>query len=71
MVISSIFNVFEQPVLLPRSDALRCLPRLISLLKVLPRSQIMPLQPINENVFYPSHKETLSKVIFGKIGGPY
>ena len=31
-------------------------------------SQNMPPQTINEQVFYPGHKETLSPVILGEIG---
>ena len=31
----------------------------------------MPLRPINEKVFYPSHKETLSLVIFPEFGGTH
>ena len=42
-----------------------------NLLKFPPRSQIMPLRPKNECVFQPGHKETLSPVVFGKIGGPH
>ena len=41
------------------------------LLKVFFWSQIMPLHPVNEKVFYPSHKETLSLVIFAEFGGPH
>ena len=44
------------------------LPQLIILLKVPPPSQMMPPWSINKNVFYPSHKDTLSPVIFRKIG---
>ena len=53
----------------PRLDVPRRLPRSMILLKVSPRSQIMPPGPITENVFYPGHRETLSPVIFGKNGG--
>ena len=38
---------FKHPVQVPQIDALRWLPRLIILLKVPPRSQIMPPWPIN------------------------
>ena len=31
------------------------------------RSLIMPPRPINEQIFYPGHTETLSPVIFGKL----
>ena len=51
----------------PQWDQIRWLPQLIILLKVPPRFQIMLSLPINEKFFYPSHKETLSPVIFGKI----
>ena len=46
------------------------LPRAIDLLKLPLKSQVLPLRPINEYVFKLGHKETLSLVIFGKIGGP-
>ena len=46
------------------------LPLLIILLKVPPRSQIMPTWPVNEKVLYLDHKETLSPVTFGKIASP-
>ena len=36
-----------------------------------PRSQFMPPRPINEYVFHPGHKETLSPVILGKSGSPH
>ena len=38
----------------------------IILLKVPPRYKIMVARPINENVLYPGHKETLPPVSFGK-----
>ena len=59
------------PVEVPRWNVSRWLPRPINFLKLPPRSQILPPRPINEYVFYPSHKETLYPVIFGKIGGPH
>ena len=31
----------------------------------------MPPKPVNGQVFHPGHKETLSPVIFGKIGSPH
>ena len=31
----------------------------------------MPPPSINETFLYPGHKEVLSPVIFGKIGGPH
>ena len=40
----------------------------MNFLKLPPWSQIMPPRPINEQVLYPGHKETLSPVIF-EIGG--
>ena len=48
----------------------RLLQLLTILLKMPPRSQIMPTRSQNYEVLYPSHEETLSLVIFGKIGGP-
>ena len=51
------------------SAPVRCTPvasELIILLKVPPWFQIMPPRQINKKLFYP---ETLSLVIFGKIGG--
>ena len=39
--------------------------------KVPLRSHIMPPRLMNENALYPGHKETLSQVIFGKIGVPH
>ena len=59
------------PVQVPQWDAPLCLALSINLLKLPSRSQIMPPRPINEYVFYPSHKETLFPVMFGKIGGPH
>ena len=69
---SSKVKVFHcvHPVQVPRWDAPWWLPRPINLLKLSPRFQVLPPQPINEYVFYPSHKETLFAVIFEKIGGP-
>ena len=53
----------------------RCAPLVspvsIILLKVPPRSKIVPPRLINEKVVYRGHKETLSTVIFVKNGGPY
>ena len=50
------------------------MPRWLSQSIILPQkpaqSQVRPLRPKNENFLYPSFKETLSPVIFGKIGGP-
>ena len=59
------------PVQVPRRDAPRWLPRLLILLKVPPRSQIMPARPINEKVFYAGHKESSPPVTFAKIGNPH
>ena len=39
--------------------------------EVASRAQIMPPRPINKDVFYHGHKETLFPAIFGKIGGPH
>ena len=62
-------NQFYTPCRSTQWYAPRC--RSINLLKLSPRSQIIPPRPINEQVFYPGHKKTLSPVMFGKIGGPH
>ena len=36
-----------------------------------PREMHPASRPINEQLFYPSHKETCSLMKFGKIGGPH
>ena len=69
--ISLGFNYLIHSVQVPRLDAPRELPWSINLLKLLPRSQIKTPRPMNEQVFYPDHKETLSPVIFGKTGSPH
>ena len=61
MIINTIFKT-------PRPIApVRCVLVLIILLKLLPRSQIMPPRPINEEIFYPDHIETSSPVISVKL----
>ena len=46
----------------------RWFPCPINLSKSTPRSQIVPLRPKTEYLFYPGDKEALSPVTFGKIG---
>ena len=52
-----------------RWDVPRWLPWSITLMKVPSRLPIMSPWPINEKFLYPSYKETLFPVFFGKIGG--
>ena len=64
-------NLLNNPVQVPWWDAPRWLLRSINLLKFISLSHIMPPRPINEYAFYSGHKDTLSPVIFRKIGGSY
>ena len=61
-------NIDTSLVCTPCSSAL-VTSRSMNLLNLPSRSQIIFPQPINEQVFSPRHKETLSNMIFKKIGG--
>ena len=58
------------PVQVTRSDMPQWFLRSIIFSKV-PLWSLMPPRLMNENALYPGHKETLSQVIFGKIGVPH